>query len=196
MQRETISTTGLWQYACPILVEHGVPLGVIRKAEYRDAKRLALIAEQTFRDTFAAVNTDENMSLHCRASYGESIQASEIADPRMVTFISEDDGRVVGFAQLRWAEAPHCVVSRAPGEILRLYVARDYHGKGVAQELMHACLHYMSDSNSDVIWLGVWERNPRAIAFYRKFGFTEVGEHIFKVGTDPQRDVVMARPVR
>jgi ribosomal protein S18 acetylase RimI-like enzyme len=46
-----------------------------------------------------------------------------------------------------------------------------------------------------VVWLGVWERNPKAIAFYKKFGFREVGAHVFPLGSDPQRDVVMARPV-
>lgn len=166
----------------------------IRTADPRDAKRLARIAEQTFRDTFAAMNTPHDMALHCRASYSESIQAREITDPLMLTLISEDAGRVVGFAQLRWGAAPSCVHARAPGEILRLYVARDYHGTGIAYELMCACVRHLAEHRSDVIWLGVWERNPRAIAFYKKFGFTEVGEHVFKVGSDPQRDVVMVRP--
>lgn len=167
----------------------------IRRAEHLDAKRLALVAEQTFRDTFAAVNTPEDMALHCRTSYGEALQAREIDDPRMLTLIAEDEGNAMGFAQLRWGEAPGCVVARAPGEILRLYVAREYHGKGVAHELMRACVQQLAEHQSDVVWLGVWERNPRAIAFYKKFGFTEVGEHGFRVGSDLQRDVVMARAV-
>jgi ribosomal protein S18 acetylase RimI-like enzyme len=61
---------------------------------------------------------------------------------------------------------------------------------------MNACIEEMSLHRSDVVWLGVWERNPRAIAFYRKFGFREVGTHVFPLGNDPQRDIVMARPVR
>ncbi|MBS0579832.1 MAG: GNAT family N-acetyltransferase [Proteobacteria bacterium] len=168
-------------------------LPTMRRAELPDAKQLALLAEATFRDTFAVMNTPEDMALHCRTSYGEVIQAREIADPRMLTLICEDGGKSIGFAQLRWGEAPSCVVARAPGEILRLYVARDYHGRGVAHQLMRACVHHMTEHSSDVVWLGVWERNPRAISFYKKSGFTEVGEHIFRVGSDPQRDIVMAR---
>ena len=113
--------------------------------------------------------------------------------------IAEDGGDfngMVGFAQLRWGGAPGCVVAVAPGEVQRLYVARDYHGKGVAHDLMNACLDEMTSHRSDVAWLGVWERNPRAIAFYRKFGFVEVGEHVFLLGRDRQRDIVLARPVR
>jgi ribosomal protein S18 acetylase RimI-like enzyme len=74
-------------------------------------------------------------------------------------------------------------------------VARDCHGKGVAHDLMNACMDEMRFHRSDVVWLGVWERNPRAIAFYKKFGFLEVGVHVFPLGSDPQRDIVMSRPV-
>jgi ribosomal protein S18 acetylase RimI-like enzyme len=170
-------------------------LPAIRRAHRHDARQLAAIAEETFRDAFASVNTPEDMALHCRASYSEAIQAREIADPLMVTLLCEQREMLVGFAQLRWGKAPGCVVADAPGEIQRLYVARDFHGKGVAHDLMIACMDEMAIHRSDVVWLGVWERNPRAIAFYRKFGFLEVGTHVFPLGNDPQRDIVMARPV-
>lgn len=168
---------------------------MIRRARDRDAARLAAIAEDTFRDTFAAVNTPRDMDLHCRTSFGEDIQSKELADPNAVTLLGEHEGRLAGFAQLRWGESPRCVAAAAPGEIRRLYVVRDFHGKGLAHELMQACLREMANRGSDVVWLGVWERNPKAMAFYEKNGFIEVGEHVFAVGTDPQRDIVMARPV-
>jgi ribosomal protein S18 acetylase RimI-like enzyme len=59
---------------------------------------------------------------------------------------------------------------------------------------MGACLGEIAARGADVAWLGVWEHNPRAIAFYRKWGFVEVGEHTFPVGDDPQRDLVLCRP--
>lgn len=167
----------------------------VRKATRRDAAPLSRLAEATFRSTFGAANTDDDMALHCCTSYGEAIQAEEIANPAMLTLLSEGDEGLVGFAQLRWDGAPTCVAARSPGEIQRLYVADAWHGKGIAQSLMRACIEEMEARGSDVIWLGVWEHNPRAIAFYRKFGFVEVGEHVFPVGNDPQRDIVMARPV-
>lgn len=79
------------------------------------------------------------------------------------------------------------------GEILRFYVDRSAHGRGVAASLMHTCLSELRSRGSGVAWLGVWERNPRAITFYRKSGFAPVGAHVFVVGSDPQRDVVMQR---
>ena len=172
-----------------------VRLPTVRRAHRSDAKQLSAVAEATFRDSFAAMNTPEDMALHCRTSYSEVIQAEEICNPNMVTLLCERGQRLIGFAQLRWGKAPSCVMATAPGEIQRLYVVNDWHGKGVARDLMNACIDEIRSHRSDVVWLGVWERNPRAIAFYRKLGFVEVGERVFRLGSDPQRDLVMAQPV-
>lgn len=153
-----------------------------------------MFAERTFRDAYAGLNDPADTELHCRASFGEAIQAAEIARPDMVTLLYEQDGSLAAYAQLRWGAAPGCVVAGTPGEIRRLYVARDRHGTGVARDLMQSCLEEMSRRGSDVAWLGVWERNPRAIAFYRKCGFEAVGGQLYPLGSDLQRDVVMARP--
>ena len=168
---------------------------ILRIARRGDAQRLSSLAERTFRDTFGAVNTAANMDLHCKDSYGEAIQEAEILNPKMATLLFEDKGALVGFAQLRWGGAPQCISAASPGEIQRLYVGKDWHGKGAAQELMSACLGEMEARGSDVVWLGVWERNPRAIAFYRKSGFVDAGEIAFPLGRDLQRDIVMFRPV-
>ncbi len=127
-------------------------------------------------------------------AYGEHIQANEIADPDTVTLLGEQHGTLVGYAQLRWRKGPSWVVAQQPGEIHRLYVLSDAHGLGVAHDLMYGCIDEMTRRGSDVAWLGVWEANPRAIAFYRKFHFVEVGEHVFLLGKDRQRDIIMVRP--
>ncbi|MBI5595060.1 MAG: GNAT family N-acetyltransferase [Elusimicrobia bacterium] len=168
---------------------------IIRKAARADAKPLSELAERTFRATFSAANAPENMDSHCRTTYSERIQADEISHPDMVTLLSQAQDALIGFAQLRWGAAPGCVRAESPGEIQRLYLDDAWHGKGAAQGLMDACLAEFRGRGSAVVWLGVWERNPRAIAFYKKFGFNEVGEQVFRLGDDRQRDVVMARPV-
>lgn len=168
---------------------------IIRKADLNDAMQLSLLAEETFRATFGAVNTAEHMKLHCESSYSEEIQATEISNPEMVTLLCLDNGSLIGFAQLKWGKVPSCVTAKHPGEIQRLYVANNWHGKGVAQDLMAACIEQIKQRGSDAIWLGVWEQNPRAISFYKKLGFVEVGDHVFPLGGDPQRDIVMVRPV-
>ena len=173
----------------------------IRAADVSDARELAGVAEATFRDTFATENSAEDMDAFCKARYGEPIQAAEIANPNMSTLLCEQDRSLIGFAQLRFGEAPSCVVANAPAEIQRLYVAKAFHGLGVAHRLMKESLAEMSRlgvwpvRQRVLVWLGVWERNFRATAFYRKFGFVEVGDHVFTLGSDRQRDIVMARAV-
>ncbi|HEY1315265.1 MAG TPA: GNAT family N-acetyltransferase, partial [Steroidobacteraceae bacterium] len=134
---------------------------LIRRAYRSDAALVSRLAESTFRETFAGANTPQNMDLHCRDSYSEELQAGEIAGQNMVTLVAEQGQDLVGFAQLHWSAAPSFVQGTSPGEIQRLYVASNWHGKGVAQALMAACLEEMSARGADVAWLGVWERNPR-----------------------------------
>lgn len=166
---------------------------LIRRATASDAEELAVLAERTFRMTFQDGNTQEDMELHCQASYSTEIQLKEILRQDWITLVCEYDNELIGYAQLRWEELPPCVNSIHAGEILCLYVDKPYHGKGFAQKLMRECFAEFEVMGTDVVWLGVWELNLRAISFYRKFGFIEVGEHIFQVGSDPQRDIIMKR---
>lgn len=168
---------------------------IFRLARLSDAADLAKLAEATFRDTFSGQNSPENMNIHCQSSYGTEIQGKEIASPEYVTILAELNGKLVAYAQLRWTRTPSCFSAEYPGEIQRLYVDRNFHGKGLAQNLMNKCLKSFEERNTDIAWLGVWEKNPRAIAFYKKFKFEEVGEHVFPLGSDPQRDIILARTV-
>ena len=165
----------------------------IRRAESRDATSLAALAERTFRTTFAAHNSDANMALHCARTYGAAIQADEIVDPARVTIVADDGGTLCGYAMLRWGAAPACVVARRPAELQRIYVDRHWHGRGVAPALMSVMLENARLGGADRVWLGVWEHNPRARAFYRRSGFVDVGEHAFRLGDEVQRDRVMVR---
>jgi diamine N-acetyltransferase len=166
-----------------------------RRAEPGDAAQLAALAESTFREAFSDMNTPENMGLHCEKSYNREAQRREILDPSMETIVCEHGGQFVGYLQLRWGPPPEGIEADHAAEIQRLYVAKPWHGTGIARELMAMALDRAEAGGADQVWLGVWEHNPRAIAFYKKFGFTERGEHTFPVGNDPQRDLIMVRPL-
>ncbi len=168
----------------------------LRIADASDARALAVLAERTFRATFETMNTPEDINLHCEAYYSETLQRGEILDPAIQTLLCEDSGQLVGYAQVRWGPGPECLHARQPVELQRLYVSREWQGRRVAQDLIAGAIGLATASGADQVWLGVWERNPRAIAFYTKCGFAEVGEHTFLLGTDPQRDIIMNRLIR
>jgi ribosomal protein S18 acetylase RimI-like enzyme len=172
---------------------------IIRPAKIHDAASLAALAERTFRDAFAATNSEADLLLHCAAHYGETLQYAEITAPDLMIYVCEQGSgeatELMGFIQLRQARYPDCVTALRPLEVQKLYVSSFWHGKGVAHDLMAVALDTAANRLADQIWLGVWENNPRAINFYRKYGFAAVGEQTFILGTDSQRDLVMSRPL-
>lgn len=167
----------------------------IRPARPTDAAALAELAARTFRDAFGADNRPDDLALHLATAYGLTQQSRELADPDIITLLADDDGTLVAFAQLRRGASPASVSGPAPIELWRFYVAAEWQGRGVAQQLMAQVADAARNAGAATIWLGVWERNPRAIAFYRKAGYTDVGAHVFVVGTDPQSDRIMTRPL-
>jgi ribosomal protein S18 acetylase RimI-like enzyme len=168
---------------------------MIRPAGLTDAAALAALAERTFCQTFASNNSEENINLHCAQRFSAEIQGNEISDPQMSTLLAEVAGELVGFAQLRLAQGAACVKGDRPAELHRIYVSSEWHGRGVAGELMRAACATAARAGCDCIWLGVWEHNPRAIAFYRKCGFSVVGDQVFMLGNDRQRDLILAAKV-
>ena len=168
---------------------------MIRPAKSSDAPSLAAIAERTFRETFATDNSEDNINLHCARKFSAEIQGEEISDPQLTTLLAEVTGELVGFAQLRLAHPAACVKGDRPAELHRIYVLSEWHGRGVGNELLRAVHAAATRAGSDCIWLGVWERNLKAIAFYRKCGFAVVGDHSFVLGQDPQRDLILAAQV-
>lgn len=166
---------------------------VIRRASDADAGALAAFARRTFVETFAAQNSHENMAMHVARTFGAALQLSEIRDVNMVTLVGEVGATMAGFAQLRRGSAPACVTGASPVEVLRFYVDGPFHGRGIAQALMRAALDVARELGGRTAWLGVWEHNPRAIAFYAKCGFVDVGSHSFVLGTETQTDRVMAQ---
>ena len=166
-----------------------------RRATPADARLLAELALTTFIETFARDNTRENMALYMAKSFGEAIQHDELADPRTVVFFAERDGETVGYTMLRDGPPPDARDDAEAIEIARLYSATHLIGAGVGATLMRRCIDEAVARGRRTLWLGVWERNARAIAFYRRWGFTDVGSQYFMLGDDRQTDRVMARHV-
>ena len=168
---------------------------MIRPSVATDATALAELAARTFRETFAADNRAEDMALHIAHAYGTSQQQRELVDPDITTLLVEVDGELAGYAQLRSGVPPACVTGQAPVELWRFYIAQPWQGRGVAQSLMRKVESDAYRRGGRTLWLGVWERNERAKAFYHKHGFIDVGSHLFMVGTDAQTDRIMVRPL-
>ena len=152
-------------------------------------------SDPTFRDTFGADNTPADIAMYVLREFGADLQRAELADSGNSVFFAERAGQTVGYAMLRRSAAPPEVVGFDPVEVARLYAVRQCIGSGIGATLMQRCLDESARRGHDTIWLGVWEHNRLAIAFYRRWGFEDVGAHTFTLGRDRQIDRVMMRRV-
>jgi ribosomal protein S18 acetylase RimI-like enzyme len=168
---------------------------IVRRGKAEDAELLAELGARTFSETFAADNTPEDMAAYLASAFSPEQQAAEIADPHCWFQIAETNGLAVGYAMLRSGSVPHSVTDDKPIELVRLYVSQESLGSGVGAALMQACIGEAKRRGYETLWLGVWENNHRAQAFYRKWDFLKVGTHLFQLGDDPQSDILMQRSI-
>jgi len=163
----------------------------VRYGNTSDAMMLSELGAKTFHDTFAKDNTPENINLYMKKSFSREIQLDELSRPDIMFLIAEWEDEPVGYAKLKMNSPDEALKGTKVMEIERIYASQEFIGRGVGKELMKACINEARQRGFDSIWLGVWEMNQRAIDFYAKWGFQEVGTHIFMLGDDPQRDFVM-----
>lgn len=167
----------------------------LRSATPDDAGALAAFGRRVFAATFGPDNDPADLAAYLDASYVEARQLADLTDPAVDTILAEADGAIAGFVQLRAGVAVEGVTGPAPVELWRLYVDARFHGRGLAARLLAAAEAAARRRGAGTLWLGVWERNPRAQAFYRKHGFAVVATQVFQLGSDAQRDLVMQKPL-
>ena len=163
----------------------------IRYANENDSSLLADLGRKTFYDSFIDGNTEEDIALYLTEHYSSEIQSSEIEDTNTIFLIAEINEIAVGYTKLKAQSSSDGVTATNPIELQRIYSIKEYIGKGVGAELMKASISEAKEKGFNSIWLGVWEKNERAIKFYERWGFKKVGEKNFTLGNDTQNDFTM-----
>jgi len=169
----------------------------IRPAHPDDAEPLAALAAQSCRDAFASGNSAEDIEAYVSESFSVERLRAELLDDdnTFLLAFARKTSAPDGYAKLRRGEPDPSVTGPDPIELHRLYVDRSAIGSGVGAALMRASLEAANRRGRRTLWLGVWEKNLRAIAFYERWGFEIIGEHGFRLGSDDQTDVIMQRAV-
>lgn len=164
-----------------------------RYATLADAERLAELAAISFHQAFDGSSKQENVDDYVNSAFNPEQLRVELTDPKSTYVLVEVEGESIGYLKLYEGEAPKCVSEPPAIELSRLYVRREFWAQKVGAALMQRALEEARQKGYQTIFLGVWEHNERAKAFYRKWGFQRVGDHIFQMGDDPQTDWWMAR---
>jgi len=165
----------------------------IRYAIKEDAALIADISRQTFYETFAADNTKEDMDKFLGQQFTKGRLMLEVGSPENIFLLVYNDNEVAGYVKLRESKAPASLGNNNAMEIARIYAMGNMIGKGVGKVLMQASIDVAIEKNKEALWLGVWEKNQRAIDFYTKWGFEKFDETHFLLGNDVQRDWLMRK---
>ena len=168
----------------------------IRPATHRDAELIADLSRETFYDTFVSQNTPANMDKFMQNQFTKDMLMKELYDQENLFFIAYHDNQLAGYLKLRDGKNPDQLQNLPAIEIVRIYSVKSMIGKGIGKALMQTSIDTAVKRNKEVIWLGVWERNQRAIDFYSKWGFEKFGEHDFILGNDIQTDWLMKKDLQ
>jgi diamine N-acetyltransferase len=163
----------------------------IKELTINDLERLQKIARQTFQETFSASNSEENMKTYLREGFSTEKLTAELNDKNASFYFAILDQEIIGYLKLNIGEAHTEFRDLKALEIERIYVLDEFQGKKVGQLLFAKAFEVAKQKKLDYIWLGVWEKNLKAISFYQKNGFIAFDTHIFKLGDDEQIDIMM-----
>jgi ribosomal protein S18 acetylase RimI-like enzyme len=165
----------------------------ITTSSIADYKSIQAIGRETFYETFASSNSEENMQRYLSENYTDQKVKEELSNEESLFFMAYEDDAAIGYLKLNLGQAQTELQDPLSLEIERIYVKASHHGKEVGKLLYDKALEIARQHNKTSIWLGVWEENPRAIRFYEKNGFVAFDKHMFKMGEDEQTDIMMRK---
>jgi ribosomal protein S18 acetylase RimI-like enzyme len=163
----------------------------LRKATDTDLTNLQNIGKLTFSETFSSDNSEENLKAYLETAFATEKVKSELSDKNSEFYFAELNNKIIGYLKVNFGDSQTEIKSEKALEIERIYVLKEFHGKMVGQILYEKAIGLAEERLVDFIWLGVWEQNLRAIRFYEKNGFKAFDQHVFKLGTDEQVDIMM-----
>lgn len=155
---------------------------------------LVNISRKTFYDTFHQQNTKEDMEHFIQSSFNEHALKSEMSLSSNYFFFARLGDEIAGYLKISTAESAD-IGEKDVLEISRIYVVKEKLGSGVGKAMLQFAILFAQQQYKRTVFLGVWERNERAISFYKSFGFKKFGQHVFMVGRDRQIDWLMKREV-
>ena len=163
----------------------------IYRVDIKDLDKLQAISRQTFNESFSETNTPENMRIYLEENLSRQKLETELKNAESQFFFAVWNGNLVGYLKLNFGNAQTEGQENNAVEIERIYVLQEFQGRQFGQMLYEKALALARERKAVYLWLGVWEKNSRAINFYKKNGFQAFDRHFFRLGNDEQVDIMM-----
>ncbi|MCK5836155.1 MAG: GNAT family N-acetyltransferase [Desulfobacula sp.] len=168
----------------------------IRSCLKIDFDKLQSISYETYDETFRPMNSQDTMDKYLEKSFNKNKLQAELNDTNCQFYFLYLHDDLAGYLKINEAQAQTDINDPKSIELERIYIKKAFKGRGLGGELMNYALQLAGDMTKDYLWLGVWEKNLNAISFYKKMGFSEAGQHSFKMGDELQNDLIMKKTIK
>ena len=165
----------------------------IKKCTLEDLHKLQEVSYETFNETFKEQNTPQNMKAYLDGAFNLKQLEKELATTSSQFFFIYLHQDIAGYLKVNTNEAQSEDMGDNSLEIERIYVKNQFQKNGLGKHLFNKALEIATEHKLKNIWLGVWEKNDNAIAFYKKIGFEQTGVHSFTMGDEEQMDFIMTK---
>ena len=181
--------------SCPVDPPHSVTALLIRPATLADVDVLCHLGAATFRETYRTLSDPREVDEYADEHFTADKVAAWFKRPCARTLLAHRGDSPVGYAHVRSAKVPACVADRKAVELSRLYLLASAQGAGVGGALIAAAIAEAVALGGKTVWLGAYDRNVKALAFYARRGFVQVGTHEFEFAGQVYADPVLTRRV-
>ncbi len=164
---------------------------LIRKANFADLSSLVAMARLSFIQAFTDGNKIENVNAYLEEAFTEEQFVEEMENPASVFFLLEVEGILAGYSKVNFVPAQTDLHDNSSLEVARLYLLEEFIGRGLGKVLLTHAINFAKLNRKKYLWLGVWEKNRRAIKFYEKHGLSVFSSHPFPFGDEIQTDFLM-----
>ncbi|TVY11431.1 GNAT family N-acetyltransferase [Paenibacillus cremeus] len=165
----------------------------LKQCTSEDLKILQNISIETFYDTFKDQNSPENMEAYLKRAFNLNQLEKELCNVSSEFYFICFHEELAGYLKVNINDAQTEKMGNESLEIERIYIKSNFQGNGLGKYLLNQAVDIAIGQNKRKIWLGVWEKNENAIAFYRKMGFVQTGAHSFYMGDEEQIDFIMTQ---
>ncbi|MCI1590485.1 GNAT family N-acetyltransferase [Heyndrickxia oleronia] len=167
----------------------------IKQCTLQDLQELQEISYETFNETFKHQNSPENMDAYLKKAFTLKQLEKELSNSSSQFFFVYFQNEVAGYLKVNINDAQSENMGDESLEIERIYIKKKFQKHGLGKYLLNIAIESGMKRNKKKIWLGVWEKNENAIAFYKKMGFVQSGSHSFYMGDEEQTDIIMTKTV-
>ncbi|GIN88933.1 spermidine/spermine N(1)-acetyltransferase [Heyndrickxia sporothermodurans] len=168
----------------------------IKKCTLEDSRKLQEISYETFNDTFKHQNSPENMNAYLERAFNLKQLEKELSNRSSQFFFVYFHNEIAGYLKINTEDAQSEEMGDESLEIERIYIKKKHQKHGLGKYLLNKAMEFAMEGNKKKIWLGVWEKNENAIAFYKKMGFVKAGAHSFYMGDEEQTDFIMTKTLK